>query len=58
MKPFILSAPALTLAASPGFFRSGETAGKPVGEIAVTAEGGSATVESLDVYELKSIREK
>jgi hypothetical protein len=33
----------------------GEAAGKPVGKISVTAEGGSATVVSLEVHELKSI---
>lgn len=33
----------------------GEAAGKPVGNISVTAEGGSATVVSLEVHEMKSI---
>jgi fructan beta-fructosidase len=29
--------------------------GQPIGKISLTAEGGSLTVESLDVYEMKSI---
>jgi sucrose-6-phosphate hydrolase SacC (GH32 family) len=33
----------------------GEYAGKPVGKISVTADGGSATIESLVIYEMISI---
>jgi hypothetical protein len=29
--------------------------GQPIGAIALTAEGGSLTVESLKAYEMKSI---
>jgi fructan beta-fructosidase len=36
----------------------GESAGKPVGKISITADGGSATVESLVIYEMISIWEK
>jgi hypothetical protein len=29
--------------------------GQPIGEVSLTAEGGSLIVESLDAYEMKSI---
>jgi hypothetical protein len=32
-----------------------ESAGKPVGKISITADGGSATIESLVIYEMISI---
>ena len=36
----------------------GESAGKPVGNISVTAEGGTATVESLTIHTMQSIWNK
>ena len=37
---------------------NGGSAGKPIGEVKVTAEGGTATIESLGIYEMKSIWKK
>ena len=36
----------------------GEFAGKPVGNISVTTQGGSATIETLEIHELHSIWNK
>lgn len=32
----------------------GGSEGKPIGEVKVTAEGGTATIDSLGIYELNS----
>lgn len=36
-------------------YARGDDAGKPVGKISVRAEGGTATIESLKIFEMKSI---
>ena len=36
----------------------GGSDGKPIGAVSVTAEGGTATIESLGIYELKSAWKK